>query len=161
MTFQIVPVEAEHKPAIRTLLMQTDFFRADEIEVAMELIDDTLARQGRLSAEDYHIFVAIQACEVLGYVCFGKTPMTDSTFDLYWIAVAPHWQSQGIGRQLFEFACEDIRKQGGTLLVIETSSQPKYEPTCKFYEKVGCTLEARIKNFYRLGDDKLIYTKPL
>lgn len=161
MMFQIAPLQSEHKEPIRTLLFETDAFRPDEIEVAMELIDDTLARHGVLLPEDYHIFVALDEPNVLGYVCFGKTPMTLSTFDLYWIAVSPQVQGKGVGRALFDFACKEARAMGGALLVIETASQPKYEPTRKFYEKVGCTLEARIKNFYSIGDDKLIYTKAL
>lgn len=158
---EILPLQAEHKAPIAALLTATQMFRSDEIAVALELIDDTLSRNGVLSPEDYHIFVATHQHNVLGYVCFGKTPMTAATFDLYWIAVAPKAQGKGIGAQLFEFSCARIREMGGKLLVIETSSQPKYEPTRKFYERMGCTVSARIKDFYNIGDDKLIYTKSL
>ncbi|MCS7012411.1 MAG: GNAT family N-acetyltransferase [Chloroherpetonaceae bacterium] len=157
----IVPVQAEHKAPIGALLQETGMFRPDEIAVALELIDETLARNGNLTPEDYHTFVALSAERVVGYVCFGKTPMTTSTFDLYWIAVSPSEQGKGIGQRLFEFACQRIQEMGGRLLVIETASQPKYAPTRQFYERMGCTEVARIKDFYSLGDDKLIYTKSL
>lgn len=161
MTYRIAPIQEEHREPIRALLIETGAFRPDEIAVALELIDDALARNGALSPEDYHIFVALDGNDVLGYVCFGKTPMTLSTFDLYWIAVSPRAQGKGVGKALFDFACQAARAMGGALLVIETASQPKYEATRKFYEKIGCALEARIKNFYSVGDDKLIYTKAL
>ncbi len=155
---QIVPLQASHKEPIRKLLWETNVFRSDEVEVALELIEECLSYKS-FNPENYQIYSAIDGESVLGYVCFGKTPMTLSTYDLYWIAVAREAQGKGVGKALFEFACREIQTQGGKLLVIETSSQPQYENTRNFYEKIGCQLEARIENFYRVGDDKLIYTK--
>jgi ribosomal protein S18 acetylase RimI-like enzyme len=158
---KIIPLLAPHKESIRRILLQTQAFRDDEIDVAIELIDDSLSKNGALAPDDYHIHVAVENETVLGYVCFGKTPMTLSTFDLYWIAVSPQAQGKGVGKTLFDFTCERVAEMQGKLIVIETASQPKYEPTQKFYERIGCDLEARIKNFYSVGDDKLIYTKHL
>lgn len=155
---RIVPLRASHKEPIRDLLCATNVFRSDEIAVALELIDECLSYTS-FNPENYQIYSALNGENVVGYVCFGKTPMTLSTYDLYWIAVAPQAQGKGVGKRLFEFACDEMRKQGGKLLVIETSSQPQYEKTRVFYEKVGCQLEARIRDFYRVGDDKLIYAK--
>ncbi len=157
---QIVPLQATHKEPIRKLLWETNAFRSDEVEVALELIDECLTYSA-FNPENYQIYSAIEDGKLLGYVCFGKTPMTLSTYDLYWIAVAREAQGKGIGRKLFEFTCNEVQKQGGKLIVIETSSQAQYEKTRRFYEKIGCQLEATIKNFYRVGDDKLIYTKHL
>jgi ribosomal protein S18 acetylase RimI-like enzyme len=47
------------------------------------------------------------------------------------------------------------------MLLIETSSQQTYGGTIRFYEKRGYELAARIKNFYRIGDDKLVFSKEL
>jgi ribosomal protein S18 acetylase RimI-like enzyme len=161
-SIHIIPLAPAHKDPIRKLLWETDAFRSDEIDVAIELIDDTLSKNGKLLPDDYHIHVAVEnTSDVLGYVCFGKTPMTLSTFDLYWIAVYPKAQGKGVGKKLFDFTCERVGAMGGKLIVIETASQPKYDATRRFYDKIGCTLEARIKNFYSVGDDKLIYTKHL
>ncbi|NTV45240.1 MAG: GNAT family N-acetyltransferase [Chlorobiales bacterium] len=153
----IVPLAPAHKELIRKLLCDTNAFRSDEIDVAIELIDAYLNK-----TDDYQLYTAIDdQGTVLGYVCFGKTPVTLTTFDLYWIATAIEAQGKGVGQALFDFTCNAITKQGGKLVVIETSSQPKYEKTWRFYEKIGCTVEARIKDFYAPGDDKLIYTKHL
>lgn len=157
MPLKIVPLAPAHKEPIRKLLCETNAFRSDEIDIAIELIDACLNQ-----TDDYQLYTATDdQGTVLGYVCFGKTPVTLTTFDLYWIATAPAAQGKGIGQKLFEFACNIIAEQGGKLVVIETSSQPKYEKTRKFYEKTGCVLEATIRDFYAPGDDKLIYTKHL
>ncbi len=158
---EIVPLVAAHKEPIRRLLLETQAFRDDEVDVAMELVEDTLSKSAPLAPDDYHIYVAVENEAMLGYVCFGKTPMTLSTFDLYWIAVSPKAQGKGVGKKLFDFTCKRVAEMSGKLIVIETASQPKYLPAQKFYEKIGCALEARIKNFYSVGDDKLIYTKHL
>ncbi|MDX2127409.1 MAG: GNAT family N-acetyltransferase [Chloroherpetonaceae bacterium] len=154
-------LKAEDKEPLRKLLWETNSFRSDEIEVAMELVEENLSKQGKLTPEDYHIAVSFndESKTVEGYVCFGKTPMTISTFDLYWIAVHPKAQGKGLGKKLFFYAEMESAKMGGRLFVIETSSQPKYEATRQFYERIGCTLEATIRDFYDLGDDKLIYSK--
>lgn len=155
---EIVPIEPAHKEPIRKLLWETNAFRSDEVEVALELVDESLSYTS-FNPENYQIYCAVGSEGLLGYVCFGKTPMTLSTYDLYWIAVAREAQGKGVGKALFEFTCKEVQKQGGKLIVIETSSQAQYEKTRRFYEKVGCQLEATIKDFYRVGDDKLIYTK--
>lgn len=88
-------------------------------------------------------------------------PLTDGTYDLYWIAVDPQTQGSGYGRALLRFAEDDVLQRGGRLLLIETSSQESYGATIRFYEKSGYPLVARIKGFYRPGDDKLIFAKEL
>jgi hypothetical protein len=68
----------EDKEPIRKLLWETNSFRSDEIEVALELVEENLSKQGKLTPEDYHIAVSFndESKTVEGYVCFGKTPMT-------------------------------------------------------------------------------------
>jgi len=145
------------RSAIYEILQQTDMFTLDEISVAMELVDIFL-----FSAEqkDYFIYVATtQADRVVGYMCYGPTPATVGTFDLYWIAVSPDMQNQGVGKQLLLYVENLVLEQEGRMLIIETSSQERYSSTQKFYERNGYAIEARIAHFYRLGDDRLIYVK--
>jgi ribosomal protein S18 acetylase RimI-like enzyme len=148
---------SKDRPAIYEILQQTDMFTMPEINVAMELIDIYLFNKEQ---KDYIIYVATNNHEeIAGYVCYGPTPATEGTFDVYWIAVAANLQNKGIGRKLLHFAEEEITKQSGNLIVIETSSQPKYLPTQQFYLKNKYVLEARIKDFYRIGDDRMIFVK--
>jgi ribosomal protein S18 acetylase RimI-like enzyme len=87
--------------------------------------------------------------------------MTQSTFDLYWIAVNPEYHGKGLGRQLLLHSEDLIRSMKGTLIVVETSSLPKYEPTRKFYVRNQYLETARIRDYYAPGDDLMIYTKHL
>ncbi|MCX7786595.1 MAG: GNAT family N-acetyltransferase [Spirochaetes bacterium] len=153
---RIRPTTGEDRSSILEILHRTGMFTAEEIEVARELIDAWLNNPAQ---KDYILYTAEREGQVVGYVCYGPTPATEGTFDLYWIAVDPQFQGSGIGKQLLFFIEEAIRKARGRLIVIETSSQEKYSPTRTFYERNGYTLEARIKDFYREGDDRLIYVK--
>jgi ribosomal protein S18 acetylase RimI-like enzyme len=148
---------SKDRSAIYEILQQTDMFTLPEINVAMELIDIYLFNKEQ---KDYIIYVATaDHDEIAGYVCYGPTPATDGTYDVYWIAVAANLQNKGIGRKLLHFTEEEIAKLNGRMIVIETSSQPKYLPTQQFYYKNKYVLEARIKDFYRVGDDRMIFVK--
>jgi ribosomal protein S18 acetylase RimI-like enzyme len=131
-------------------------FTAEELEVARELIDIWLDKPEQ---KDYIIRTAEKDGRVAGYVCFGPTPATEATWDLYWIAVSPELQGSGIGGKLLRFAEEEIFSRGGRIVVIETSSTEKYRSTRAFYEKKAYVPEARIRSFYRPGDDRLIYIR--
>lgn len=150
---------ASDRDALRSVLTRTDMFTEPEIQVALELMDVYLSNKDQ---KDYIIHVAeTETKEVAGYVCYGPTPATEKTFDLYWIAVAPEMQNKGIGKKLLYFVENEIRNQQGRLIIIETSSQVKYEPTQQFYIRNHYEIEARIKDFYRPGDDRLIFVKRL
>jgi D-alanine-D-alanine ligase len=136
----------------------TKFFRPDEVEVAMELFEDAVAKG---PAGHYQSYVIDEGKKPVGWVCFGPTPCTLGTFDLYWIAVDPACQAKGYGRVLMAFAENEIKKRGGRLVIVETSGQPRYVSTRKFYLKIGYLESSRVWDFYAPGDDKIIYIKRL
>jgi ribosomal protein S18 acetylase RimI-like enzyme len=146
----------EDRSVVYEMLMQTDMFTMAEVNVAVELIDIYLFNKDQ---QDYDVYVAEFNEQVIGYICFGPTPATEATFDLYWIVVSPEMQSKGFGSQLLKFVEKEVMRQKGKLLIIETSSQHKYIPTQNFYKSRSYKLEARIKDFYRAGDDRLIFVK--
>ena len=149
----------QDRDIIFDIITKTDMFTQAEIDVAMELIDIFLTKKEQ---QDYLIYVAEnKGKEVVGYVCYGPTPATEGTFDLYWIAVSPTMQGKGIGKELLSFTENYVLRQKGRLIIIETSSQSKYQPTQQFYIKNKYIIEARIKDFYRRGDDRLIFVKRL
>ncbi len=144
---------------IAEILSDVKNFNAEEILIALELVDDALEKGDR---SDYKIFVLAEDNSVIqGYICYGRTPLTDSTFDFYWLAVSPAAQGKGYGRALISFVEEQVREAGGALLVLETSSLESYSRTIRIYEECGYQIVARIKNFYRAGDDKIILTKEI
>ena len=135
-------------------------FSRDEIDCALSLVDETLADPAQ--ADPYRFVVAADGDEparVLGYACFGTTPLTAGTCDLYWIAVDPTLHGGGLGRRLLDEVERVLRAEGQHQLVIETSSRSDYEPTRAFYLRVGYFEEARVRDFYARGDDKVFYVK--
>lgn len=145
---------------IHEILSATGRFTTQEIGWAMELVDLAIEQPDR---REYEIHVAEdrESGSVNGYVCFGPTPMSDGVWDLYWIAVDPRQQGQGIGRVLLRFVETEIRRRGGRMLLIETSSKRSYTPTRRFYESSGYREISRIKDFYRIEDDKVVFSKDL
>jgi ribosomal protein S18 acetylase RimI-like enzyme len=146
------------KPALMQILKNTPEFKPFEVTVAEELVDYYLS-DGLKSG--YNILIADDDGEVAGYVCFGETPCTIGTWDIYWIAVSQGKRGKGIGKMLDTAAETAIRKAHGRLVFIETSSTPLYENTRRFYQGRGYETIARIPDFYMPGDDKLILQKKL
>jgi D-alanine-D-alanine ligase len=149
---------ASDRPAVLEFIKATNFFRPDEVDVAMEVFDDSIA-----NGPDgcYQSYVIDENEKPIGWVCFGPTPCTLGTFDLYWIAVDPACQAKGYGRILMTFAESQIKKRGGRLVIVETSGRPSYIATRKFYLKIGYLESSRVWDFYAPGDDKVIYIKHL
>ena len=158
MKINIRPMLQKDKPALMKILQNTPEFKPSEVVVAEEVIDSYLHAP---VSSGYYTLIAEVASSVVGYICYGPTPLTDGTWDLYWQAVAQEKRGQGIGSALMEAAEEEIRKAQGRLAIIETSSTPGYEKTIRFHLGNGYEEIARIPDFYAPGDDKLILQKRL
>ena len=122
----------------------------------MELLDEHHAGD-----DDYRFVGAFQGDELVGYACWGPTPGTAGTHDLYWIAVDRTHQGAGVGSRLLGEVERRLSAQGARLVVVETSSRHDYAPTSAFYEARGFTRAATIRGYYAPGDDLVIYTKDL
>ena len=155
----IRPMAPADRGTVLDLIEETGFFRPDEVKVAEELIDIYLGHPGQ---RDYDLVVVEDAAgNVAGYMTWGPTPLALGTYDLYWMAVSPKAQGRGHGKALVRWLEGRVAELGGRLIVIETSSTPRYEPTRKFYLGLGYRETARIPDFYQPGDDRVIYTKRL
>jgi ribosomal protein S18 acetylase RimI-like enzyme len=152
-----VPLRAEHRAPVLDLLRRTAEFRPDEVDVALELVDDALG-----GGADYRFVVDEgEGGALLGYACFGATPMTEGTFDLYWIVVEPGSKRAGIGRRLLERVEADLRLAGARLLRVETEGGDAYAATRGFYERVGYEVLATIRDFYAIGRDLVVFGRYL
>ncbi len=146
------------KPAIMAILHATPEFLPAEVSVAEEVLDCYLSEP---SGAGYYALVAEIDSRVVGYICYGTTPLTEGTWDIYWMAVARQNQGQGIGTLLLESAEKRIKEAGGRHAFIETSSKPEYEKTRRFHYGQGYQALCQIPDFYAPGDDKLILRKLL
>jgi len=152
-------IETKDREVLAQIVRLVGNFNEEEIVVAIELIDDAISEY---SSGDYIACVLEdEKGEVQGYACYGLTPLTESTYDFYWMAVHPSAQGNGYGRAIIRFVEQDVLESGGRLLVLETSSQENYARTRRIYEKNGYELAATVRDFYKKGDDKLIYVKYL
>jgi ribosomal protein S18 acetylase RimI-like enzyme len=158
MATKVRPMTARDKAVVIHMLQNMPEFKPAEVVVAEEVLDSYLHDSTR---SGYHVFVADTDSSVVGYVCYGPTPLTEATWDIYWLAVAREQQSKGIGKSLLVFAEGNIKEASGKMAIIETSSRPEYEATWHFYQTQGYELACRIADFYAPGDDKLIFIKRL
>ncbi len=152
------PMRADDVEDIVRISKATGFFYPEEVEMARELALEA-AKDG--DASGYHVHVATQGQKAAGYVCFGPTPLTRGTWDIYWIAVDPQQQRQGIGNRLMRLAEEKILAQKGRLVLVETSSRELYEPTREFYKRLGYQEVSYIPDFYDVGDGRVTFSKKL
>jgi len=145
-----------HRAQLERLTRGTGLFREEEVATAVELLDESLAGE-----DDYRFVGAFEGEQLIGYACWGPTPGTAGTHDLYWIVVDREHQGEGIGTQLLAEVEQRLTTHDGRLIVVETSSRPDYAPTRGFYEARGYTRTATIPGYYAPGDDLVLFTKDL
>jgi len=154
---KIRPLVEKNRAGLLLMLIKTRAFTSQEIDVAMELIDIVLKDSVQ---EDYRIHCMVEdENQSIGYICYGPTPMTQGTFDLYWIAVDPDFQKQGVGSTLLGFLEKVVKGKGGRLILADTSTIPHYEKTQKFYLKNGFQEVARVPDYYHPGNDRITFCK--
>jgi ribosomal protein S18 acetylase RimI-like enzyme len=175
-----------HRGRIQEILHATGAFRDEEVAVALELFDESCGPAARVPFDagegvaSYEFIGAFARSgsqgafarsgeqgaltregDLAGYVCYGATPGTDRTYDLYWIAVHPEHQGSGGGSRLLDEVERRLQDREARLLVVETSSRTDYAQTRRFYEHRGYREHARLRDFYAPGDDRVIYAKRL
>ena len=87
--------------------------------------------------------------------------MTEGTFNLYLIAIDQKFQGKGIGSEMMTYVENLLHEKGNRILIVETSSLPEFELTRKFYDNLGYSREAVIREFYQEGEDKVVFWKKL
>jgi ribosomal protein S18 acetylase RimI-like enzyme len=128
------------------------------VAVALELIDQAITDP---DAKGYYALVAECDGRVAGYVCYGDTPMTQGTWDLYWIVTHRSARGRGVARALITRMEQDLRARGARLVRVETSHLDGYGAAHAFYARLEYPVVARVRDFYRPGDDLLVMIKHL
>jgi GNAT superfamily N-acetyltransferase len=140
---------------IEAITRAVGVFRDDEIPVALEVFDGAVA-----GSPDYRALGAEAEGVLAGWICWGPTPCTLGTYDLYWMAVDPARHGLGIGTALIG-AMERQLSGVARLVIVETAGRPDYRATRAFYEARGYRRTAVIPDFYAPGDDQVVYLKSL
>jgi D-alanine-D-alanine ligase len=140
---------------IEAITRSVGLFRENEIPVALEVFDEAV---GGGAANTYSLLGAELDGRLAGWICWGPTPCTSGTYDLYWMAVDPEMQGNGIGTALL---LEMERRLAGLarLIVIETAGREEYSGTREFYRARGYTPVSVIRDFYEPGDDQVVFVK--
>jgi ribosomal protein S18 acetylase RimI-like enzyme len=143
-------------PLLLNIAEGTGVFKPMEIVALREVLDDY---HDKVSEATHRSVTYEQDGRVIGFAYYAPAAMTDRTWYLYWIAVSKTIQARGVGGDLLQHVEEDIRKSGGRLLLIETSSLAHYELTRRFYLKHGYEQTAQMRDFYADGDDMVVFRK--
>ena len=149
------PLAAADRRRIEEITRAVSVFRDDEVPVALEVFDGAVA-----GSPDYVALGATVDERLVGWICWGPTPCTQGTYDLYWMAVDPAAQAAGIGTALLR-EMEGRLAGSARLIVVETAGRPDYRPTRAFYEARGYRKASVIPDFYAPGDDQVVYVKAL
>lgn len=131
-------------------------FQPHELEQLGEMLSDYLSDHS-----DDRFWITDDDNGVVGVAYCELERMTDATWNLQLIAIRPDRQGQGRGTTLLRYVEQTLTARGGRVLLVETSGLPDFECTRAFYRKCGYDEEARIRDFYKAGDDKIVYRKAL
>lgn len=152
---RVRPLRAGDRPALEAVLRSDRSFTEAEVAVALELIDDALANP----ASDYWLRLAIVDDEVAGYICYGPTPMTEATYDLYWIVCRADFRGRGVAGALIGAMEADLGDRGASAVRVETSVKEAHAAARRLYARHGYPEAARFPDFYEPGDDLIVYYK--
>jgi len=148
-------LSAADRGRIEDITRAVGVFRDDEIPVALEVFDEAVREGG---SQSYTAIGSDVDGRLVGWICWGPTPCTLGTYDLYWMAVDPALQGAGIGTAL---VLEMERRLAGVarLIIIETTGRPDYAATRAFYQARGYRAAATIPDFYAPSDDQVVFVK--
>jgi ribosomal protein S18 acetylase RimI-like enzyme len=156
MGMKVRELVAVDRPAVEEMLEACGAFNEEEVRVALEMVDEAVGSDG-----EYSVFAAETDGRVCGYVLVGPTPLTASTWHLYWICVHPDFQGSGVGRALQTHVESFIRARGGERIVLETDGMASYERTREFYRRAGYTEAGVIPDYFKPGSDCVLFYKEL
>lgn len=151
---QIRAALGSDRAALAAVISSDATFKPDEVAVALELVDASLA-----GSTDYALRVASDGGRVVGYICFGRTPMTAATWDLYWVVVHADARGQGLAGRLIDAMEGHVASTGGGHVRVETSETEGYGSARSLYEKRGYPEASRLVDFYGPGDALITYYK--
>ena len=143
---------------VRAMCASTGFFNDEELDIAVELVDEHLAK-GEVASGYSFVFLDGANGATLCYASYGRIAGTERAYDLFWIVTDDAHRGRGLGRIVLDEVERRIAALGGGQIHVETSSRAQYDPTRAFYERCGYFEAARFTDFYKAGDGKVVYVK--
>lgn len=153
----IRPAIPEDTSAVIDLVVGAGMFSADDAW----LVEGMMADYFDSNEAGGHACVIDDEGGPLGVAYYQPKTAADRVWDLTMIAVRPTRQGQGRGAAMLRHVEEDLRARDGRLLLVETSSRPRYERTRTFYLGCGYEEEARVRDYWEAGDDLVLFRKAL
>lgn len=153
----IRPIAPDDTTALITLAKAIGLFEPNQLEELGEMLSDYF----NSGSDSDHFWLTDDDNGLVGVAYCEMERMTDGTWNLQLIAIRPDRQRQGRGATLLHYVEQMLKMRGGRVLLVETSGLPDFERTRAFYRKCGYDEEARIRDFYKTGDDKIVYCKAL
>ncbi|MBY0588124.1 GNAT family N-acetyltransferase [bacterium] len=151
-------IRLEDTDDVIALSEATGLFGPSELEELRE----TLASFTRGALGSDHFWLGnVDRDQIVAVVYFAPEAMTRGTWNLHMIAVRPDRQRHGLGAIMLRHVEQTLRERSERLLLVETSGVPEFEGQRTFYRKNGYEEAARIRDFYALGDDKVVFLKDL
>jgi ribosomal protein S18 acetylase RimI-like enzyme len=145
------------KNGLMALAEASGLFEPDQTEELAEMLNQHFSEAS--ASQDLWFTDEDSGIVGVGYVAPER--MTEGTWNLYLIAIHPNYQRQGRGAALIRHIEQVLTDRGERILLVETSGLDDFEYVRSFYRKSGYHEEARIREFYKSGDDKIIFRKAL
>lgn len=169
----IRPADPGDEQPVARLALDNDMFTDDEMDDLVQAFRDAVS--GDLPAHQWFVAtdpgdarsgagVDAGAVRVAGAAYVAPEPFSDRLWNLYFLAVDPAGHGRGTGTALVAHVEHLLRTAGeevARVLLVETSSTEQYAATRAFYLARGFAEEARIREFYGPGDDKVVFWKRL
>ncbi len=146
-------VELQDLPQLKRIANATELFPS-------EMMDDMISGYFDGSKPDIWFTYILEGKAVSFGFCEPER-MAEGTWNLLAIGVQPGHQGKGIGAAMMTYLESRLADQGERILLVETMGIPAFERTRAFYRKNGYVEEARIREFYEAGADKVVFWKHL
>lgn len=155
---QIRLAKSEDQAGMIAAIASSNLFPPDELDWLDVMLTNYFADK---PSDDQFWITADTDSGSVGAAYTAPERMTDGTWNTYLIAVHADYQGQGCGSALMQYIEQTLAERGARVLLVETSGVDSFAKTRDFYHKIGYDEEARIREFYKAGDDKIIFRKAL
>lgn len=153
----IRPARPDDMAALLALAKAIGLFQPSDLEDFGGILNEHLSS----NSESDNFWIADDEGGLLGAAYYAPEPFSEDVWNLYFIGVHPTHQGKGRGTALLRYVEQDLQERGERLLLVETSGRDNFKQTRAFYRKNGFEAEARIRDYYKPGDDKIIFRKAL